>query len=133
MGSNKGADEMQQLLQLTEKAVRNNEDITRPAKPALHTNAEQLDGIAHSLPRMNKIQPLGDTDIRMTRKMTKDTPLVPRVSPTEVLRVERTPKMVQDDLPLNNQLITKNKIRRSRKAQVIPTVIDSAPARNTRW
>ena len=132
MGNNKGAYEMQQLLQLTEKSVRNNESIITPPKPAPHTNVEQLDGIAHSLPRMNKIQPLGDTDIRMTRKMTKDTPLVPRVSPTEVLRVERTPKMVQDDLPLNHQIITRNKIRRRRQAQARPTVSDSAPAHNTR-
>ena len=47
MDSNNGADEMKQLLQLTEKAVGNNEDINKPAKPAPHTNAEQLDGIAH--------------------------------------------------------------------------------------
>ena len=78
---------MQQLLQLIEKAVRNNDAISKPVKPAPHTNAEQLDGIAHSLPRVNTIKPLGDTDRRMTSNMTKDTPLVPRVSPIAVLRV----------------------------------------------
>ena len=67
----------------------------------------------------------------MTRKMTKDTPLVPRVSPTSVPRVDKTPKMVQDDLPLNHQTITRNKILRRRQAQARPTVSDSAPARNT--
>ena len=81
MGSNSGADEMQQLLQLTEKEVRNNKAITKPARPDPHTNAEQLDGIAQSLPRVNTIQPLGETDRRMKMKMTKDTPLVTRVPP----------------------------------------------------
>ena len=70
MGNNNGEDEMKQLLQLTEKAVRNNEAITKPAKPAPHTNVEQLDDIAHSLPRVNTTQPLGSTDNRMTIKMT---------------------------------------------------------------
>ena len=114
---------MHQLLQLTEKEVRNNDDITKPAKPAPHTNAEQLDGISHSLPRVNTIKPLGDTDSQMTSNMTKDTPIVPRV--------ENTPNMAQDILPLNNQIITRNKIRRRRHAQARPTVSESASARNT--
>ena len=52
---------MQKLPQLTEKAIRNNKAITTPSKPDLKNNAKQLDGIAHSLPRVNKIKPLGDT------------------------------------------------------------------------
>ena len=39
MGGNNGADEMQQLLQLTEKAVRKNTAITKSVKPAPYTNA----------------------------------------------------------------------------------------------
>ena len=71
MGNNNGADEMQQLLQLTEKSVIKNEAITTPSKPAPHNNAEQLDGIAHSLLRVNTMQLLEDTDRRLTRSMTK--------------------------------------------------------------
>ena len=93
---------MQQLLQLTEKAVRNNKAIKKPAKPDPHTNAEQQDGISHSLPRVTTIKPLGNTDRRMTSNITKDTQLVPRVSPTAVTRVEKPPKVAQDDLPLKN-------------------------------
>ena len=48
----------------------------------------------------------------MKRNMSKDTPLVPRVSPTAVPRVEKPPKMAQDNLPLNNQITTRNKIHR---------------------
>ena len=61
MGSNNRANEMQPLLQLTKKSVRNNKAITTPSKPDPNNNAKQLDGIAHSLPRVNKIKPLGDT------------------------------------------------------------------------
>ena len=57
MGNINGEYEMQQLLKLTEKSMRNNEGITTPSKPAPHTNAEQLDGIAHSLLRVNAMQP----------------------------------------------------------------------------
>ena len=39
MGSNFGADEMQQFLKLIEEAVSNNEAISKSAKPAQHTNA----------------------------------------------------------------------------------------------
>ena len=39
MGSNNGADEMKQLLQLPDKSVINNEVITKSAKPDPHTNA----------------------------------------------------------------------------------------------
>ena len=131
MGSNDGEDEMQQLLQLTEKAVRNNEVIAKSAKPAPHTNAEQRDGITHATLRVYTIQPLGDNERFMTRNMAKDTQLVPRVSPTAVPRVEKPSKMAQDDLPLNNQMITRNKVRRRRHAQARPTVSDSAPACNT--
>ena len=67
----------------------------------------------------------------MTSNMTKHTPLVLRVSPTAVLRVEKPPKMSQDDLPLNIQIITRNKIHRIQHAQARPTVRDSAPAHNT--
>ena len=123
---------MQQLLQLTEKTVRNNKAITTPSKPAPHTNAEQLDGIAHSLLRENTMQPLEDIDRWLTRPMTKDTPLVSRVSPTAVTRVEKTPKVVQGNLPLNHQITKKTKLRRRRQAQARPTVSDSAPECNTR-
>ena len=87
MVSNDGTDEMQQLLQLTQNSVRNNKAITKSAKEAPHTNAEQQDGITHALPRVHKIQPLGDDDRRMTSNMTKDTPLVPILSPKAVPRV----------------------------------------------
>ena len=60
MGSNDGADEMQKLQQLTEKAVRNNEAIVKSAKPDPHNNTKQRDGITHALPRVHTIQPLGD-------------------------------------------------------------------------
>ena len=39
MVSNNGTDEMKQLLQLIENAVRNNAAITKPAKPEPQTNA----------------------------------------------------------------------------------------------
>ena len=67
----------------------------------------------------------------MKRKMTKDTPIVPRVSSTAVPRVEKTPKIVQDDLSLHHKIIRKNKNCRRRQAQDRPTVSDSAPAHNT--
>ena len=133
MGKNNGADEMQQLLQLTENAAINNKSITTTLKIAPHTNVERLDGIAHSLPRANTMQPLEDTDRRLTRSMMKDNPLVTRVSPTSFPRVEKTPKVVQGDLPLNHQITKKNKIHRRRQAQDIPTVSYSAPSRNTRF
>ena len=113
--------------------MRNNRAITTPSKLDPHTNSEQLDVIAHSLPRVNAMQPLEDTDRRLTSSMTKDTPLVPRVSPTAVPRVDKTPKVVQGDLPLNHQITKKNKIHRRRQAQDISTVSDSAPSRNTRF
>ena len=98
---------------------------------APHTNSEQRDVITHALLRVHTIQPLENDDISMTRNMAKDTPLLPRVSPTAVLRVEKPSKMAQDDLPLNNQMITRNKVRTRWHAQARPTVSDSAPARNT--
>ena len=112
--------------------MRNNKAITTPSKPAPHTNAEQLDGITHSLPRVNTMQPLEDTDRRLTRSTTKDTALVPRLSPTSVPRVEKTPKVVQGDLLLNHQITKKTKLRRRRQAQARPTVINSAIERKTR-
>ena len=132
MSSNDGANEMQQLIQLTEKSVRRNEAMSKSAKPAPPTNARQQYGITHALPRGRTIQTLEDYDRRMTKNMTKDTPLIPRVPPTAVLRVEKPSTMAQDDLPINNQMITRNKFRRRQHAQARPTFIDSAPARNTR-
>ena len=55
MGSNNEAYEMQQLLQLTEKSVRNNTAISKSLNPATHTNAEKRGGIAHALPRVHTI------------------------------------------------------------------------------
>ena len=68
----------------------------------------------------------------MTRNMAKDTPLVPRVSPTAVMRVEKPSMMAQDDLPLKNQMITRNKVRRRQHAHARPTVSDSEPSCITR-
>ena len=130
MGCNDEADEMQQLLQLIETAVRNNEAIDKSAKPSSHTNADQRYVIIYALPRVHMIQPLGYDDRQMTRNMAKNTPLVPRMSPTAVPRMEKLSKMTQDYLPLNNQMITRNKVCRRRHAQAILTVSDSAPARN---
>ena len=92
---------------------------------------KKQDGITHAIPRGRTIQTLEDDDRRMTRNMTKDTPILPRVPPTAVLRVEKPSTMEQDDLPLKNQMITRNKVRRRRNAQVRPTVSNSAPAHNT--
>ena len=44
----------------------------------------------------------------MTRNMAKEIPLVPRVSPTSVSRVEKSSKLAQDDILLNNKMITRN-------------------------
>ena len=132
MGNNNGADEMHQLLQLTEKAVRKNKTITTPSKLSPHNNSEQLDVISHSFPRVNTMQPLEDTTRRMTRSMTKDTPLVSRVSLTSVPRVEKTPKVVQGNLPLNHKITKETKLRRRRQGQSRPNVSDSAPAHYTR-
>ena len=131
MDSKEGADEMQQLLKLAEKAVRNNEAISKSAKPAPQTNAEQRDGLTHELLRVHKIEPLGNDDRWVIINMAKDTSLLPRVSPTAVSRAEKTSRMAQDDLPLNNQMITRNKVRRRRHEQAIPTFSNSAPARTT--
>ena len=132
MGNNNGADEMHQLLQLTEKAVRKNKTITTPSKLSPHNNSEQLDVISHSFPRVNTMQPLEDTGRQLTSSMTKDTPLFPKVSPTSVTRVEKTPRVVQDNLPLNHQITKKTKLYRRRLSQAVPTISDSAPACNTR-
>ena len=80
---------------------------------------------------VNILQPLEDTDRRLTISMTKDTRLVARLSPTAVPRVENTPKVVKGDLPPNHQITKKTKLRRRKQAQARPTVSDSAPARNT--
>ena len=61
---------------------------------------------------MHKIEPLGNDDRWVIINMAKDTSLLPRVSPTAVSRAEKTSRMAQDDLPLNNQMITRNKFRR---------------------
>ena len=132
IGSNDGAYEMQQLLKLTKESVINNVSISKSAKPDPHNNAEQRDGSTHALPRVHTIQPLGNEYRRVTRNMAKDTPLLPRVPPTAFPRVEKMSRMAQEDLPLNNQMITRNNVRRRRQIQTIPTISDSAPARNTR-
>ena len=51
MVSNDGADEMQQLLKLTEEAVSNNEAISKSDKSAPHTNTEKRDGRTHAIPK----------------------------------------------------------------------------------
>ena len=79
------------------------------------------------------MQPLEDIDRWLTRPMTKDTPLVSRVSPTAVTRVEKTPKVVQGNLPLNHQITKKTKLCRRRQAKSRPTVSNSTPACNTRY
>ena len=84
MGSNDGADEMQQLLKLTEKAVKNNEAIAKSENSAPQTHAEQQDVRTHPLPRVHTMQPLGNKYRRVTRNMVKDTPLLPRVSSAQV-------------------------------------------------
>ena len=81
MGINDGADEMQQFMQLTEKAVRNNEAISKSTKPDPHTNAEQRGGITHAIPRVHTIQTLVNDDRRITRNIAKDTPLLPKGVP----------------------------------------------------
>ena len=122
---------MKQLLQLTEKAVRNIEAIAKSAKSSPHTKSKQRYGITHELPRVHTIQPSGDNDRRITRNMAKYTQLVPRVSPTAAPRVENQSKMAQYNLPLNNQMITRNKVCIRRHAQARLTVSDIAPACNT--
>ena len=77
-------------------------------------------------------QPLENENRRVTRNITKDTQLLPRLTPKAVHRVERMARMAQHNLPLNNQMITRNKVRRRRLAQARPTVSGSAPARNNR-
>ena len=103
MGIKDRLDKMKQLIQLTEKAVINNEAIYKSAKPAPNTNVEKRDGTTRALLRVHTIQPSWDNDRRMARNMAKDTPLVPRVSHTAVTRVEKPPKMAQDNLPLKNK------------------------------
>ena len=112
MGSNDGADELQQLMKLTEQAVNNTKQ-------------------AHASPRVHTAQTLENENRRITINMTKYTPLTPRVTLTAVTRMEMTARMPQHDLPLNNQMLTKIKVRRRRHAQARPTVSNSATAYNT--
>ena len=131
IGRNDGADELQQLLKLTEEAVKKNKDISKPENPTPHTNAEKQGGCAHAFPWVHTAQTLENKNKRITRNMTKYIPLILRVPLTAVPRVERTERMAQHDLPLNNQILTKIKARRRRHAQARPTVSGSAPASNT--
>ena len=112
--------------------MRNNEAIAKSAKPAPHTNAEKRYGHTHALPRVHTVQPSENKERRVTKNMAKGTPILPRVPPTAVQRVKKTASMAQDDLPLNNLMITRNKVLRRRRAQARPTVSKSAPVRNTR-
>ena len=41
MGSNDGANELQQLMKLTEQAVNNNKAIAKSENPTPHTDAEK--------------------------------------------------------------------------------------------
>ena len=132
MGINDGTDELQQLLKLTEEAVKNNKDISKSEKPTPHTNAEKQGGCAHAFPWVHTAQTLENKNKRITRNMTKDIPLILRVPLTAVPRVETTARMEQHDPLLNNKILTKSKARRRRHAQVRPTVSNSALAHNTR-
>ena len=131
MGSNDGVDELQQLMELTEKAVNNNKAISTSEKLTPHTNAEKQGGHAHTFLRVHTVQTL-EKDRRTTRNMFKDIPQIPRVPLTAIPRVERTARMAQHDLPLDNQMLTKSKDRRRRHTQARPTVSNSALACNTR-
>ena len=130
MGSNDGADELQQLMKLTEKAVKNNKAIATPRKQTPHTNVGKQGGRTHAFPRVHTAQTL-EKYRRTTRNMVKDIPQIPRIPRTAITRVDRTVSMAQHNLPLNNQMITKIKAGRRRQAQARPTVCDSAPARKT--
>ena len=112
MGSNDGADELKQLMKLTEKTVQNNK--REHAYPRVHTSKTL---------NINK---------SITRSIFKDIPQVPRVPLTAVPRVDRTTRIEPHDLPPNNQMLAKNKACRRRHAQSRPTVINSAPISNTR-
>ena len=107
MGRNDGADELQQLLKLTEEAVKNNKAITKSEKPTPPTNAEKQGGHDHAFQRAHTAQTLENENRRITRNMTKDTPLIMRVPLTAVLRVDSTARMAQHDPPINNQNLTK--------------------------
>ena len=111
MVSNDEADELQQLMKIKEQAVNNNKRTQ--ASLRVHT-AQTL-----------------DSNRQTTRNMAKDIPQIQRVSLTAIPRVERTKRIEQHNLPLNNQLVVKSKARRRQHAQARPTVINSAPARNT--
>ena len=132
MGSNDGADELQQSLKLTEESVKKNKAISKPENPTPHTNTEKQDERAHAFPRVHTAQTLENENRRITRNTTKDIPLVPKVPLTTVPMVERTARMAHHDLKLNNKMLTKSKACRRRHAQSRPTVSASAPARNTR-
>ena len=84
MVSNDGADELKQLMKLTEKTVNNNERTQ--ASPRVHT-AQTL----------NSNKPI-------TRNVARDIPQVLRVPPTAVLRVDRMTRIEPHNFPPNNQM-----------------------------
>ena len=112
MGSNYGADELKKLMKLTEKTIKNNERTQ--ASPRVH---------AALIPSSNK---------PVTIIMVRDFPQVPRVPPTEVLRVDETTRIEPQEFQPNNQKLAKHKSRRRRHAQTRSMVRNNSPARNTR-
>ena len=110
MGSNDGADELRQLMKLTEQAVNNNKQT-------------------HAYPRVRTAQTL-DSNRWTTINMAKDIPQIPRVPLTAITKVKRMTRIEQHELLLNNQLLEKIKDRIRRHAQARPTVSNSALARN---
>ena len=110
MDSNDGADELKQLMKLTEKTIKNNEQTQ--ASPRVHTPLT---------PNSKKL---------FTRSMFRDIPQVPGVTPTAVPRVDNTTKIEPPNFPPNNQLLAKHKACRRRHAQTRSAVSNSAPSRN---
>ena len=82
MGSHDGADELQQLMKLTEEAVKNNKSIEKSEKHTTPTNVEKQSGRAHAFTRVHTAQTLENDNIRITRNITKDIPVILRVSLT---------------------------------------------------
>ena len=89
MGSNDGADELKQLMKLTEKTVQNNER-------------------AHPSPRVHTAQTL-NSNKAITRSMDKDITQVPRVPLTAVPGVDRMTRKELHDFSPNNQMLVKHK------------------------
>ena len=97
-------------MKLTEQTVKNNKHD-------------------HAFQRVHTAQTL-DNDRQTKINIVKDIPQILRVPLTAIPILERTSRMEQHDHPLNNQLFKKRKARRQQHTQVIPTVSNSAPARN---